>query len=323
MLWGCSSVHLVQLDTMRPAQVDYHINKPQLVVVNNSPIPNGSDYSRYIDENGKHYRLSYNGDSIPGNFAIELAHQLYESQYFESVDVVLSDSNYITGLRGIDRLQAEEWLSQYPYSVHLAINDIRPCATMRIETFEGVFGVDLQIATTIELQCFVPCDTIKQIAISDTLVWYSYGETPQQARNELPTFEECIHEALASIATRTSKYLTPYKHIVDRYIFVTGHTAMQDAHRYWDNGQHTEASYIWEYIYEKSGNRGRKAKAAANLALYYELNDDYTTALDYARKAHALFIENNDMDETEYAALYCSDLERRIKEKKILDQQVW
>ena len=323
LLWGCNSVHYLQLDTTRPAQIDYHINMPQMVIVNNSEAPNGSEYSRYIDENGKYYRLSYDGDSVPKFYTMELAHQLYESQYFDGIEVILTDSNYITGRTGIDSLRTAEWMSQYPYSVHIAINEIRPCATMRIDAIDGFFGVDLLIETSAQLQCFIPGDTVKNIVIADSVAWYAYGETPQWARNELPAFDDCIIEALASLATQTSKYLVPHTETSQRYIFVTGHAAMQDAYRYWERGEYTEASYLWEYIYENAKNRGRRAKAAINLALYHELNDNYSSALDYAHKALTLFIENNDIDEGEYATHYCEELEQRIKEESILNRQTW
>lgn len=323
LLWSCSSVHYLQLDTIRPAQVDYHINSPRMVVVNNSKTPDGGEYSRYTDENGKLYRLSYNGDSIPNYFAMQLAHLLYESHYYESVEVLFTDSNYISGTNGVDTLTAYEWMSQYPYSVHLSINDIRPCAMMRVEPLDGIFGIDLQIASSAQLQCFIPGDSVAQIAINDTVAWYAYGDTPQWARNELPPFEDCLNEALASLAYRTSRYLVPHKHTVERYIFVTGHAAMKDAYKYWEKEQYTEAAYLWEYVYEKGKNRGRRAKAAVNLALYYELNDNFTKALYYAQNAHSLFIKNNDVSEAEYTNRYCNDLEQRIKEDAILNRQSW
>lgn len=294
-----------------------------MVVVNNSEVPNGSEYSRYIDENGKYFRLSYNADSIPNYFAMELAQQLYNSQYFESVEVLLTDSNYITGNKGIESQLADEWLSQYPYSVHLAINDIRPCATMHIEPLDGYFAANFRIATSTQLQCVIPGDTIHPIVVTDTVSWSAYGETPQWAREELPTFEECIYEAIVSLATRTSQYLVPHNHTVERYIFVTGHSAMRDAYRYWGKGKYTEAAYIWEYVYEKGKNRGRRAKAAANLAIFHELNDNYEKALEYAHKALTLFTDNGDVVEADYMTHYCNDLELRIEENISLSHQSW
>lgn len=323
LLWSCSSVHLLQLDTIRPAQVDYHINMPQMVVVNNSEVPNSSEYSRYIDENGKRYRLSYDGDSIPNYFAMELAQQLHDSQYFESVEVLLTDSSYITGSQGVDSLLYNEWMSQYPYSVHLSINDIRPCATMQVEPLDGYFAIDLCITSTSQLQCFIPGDTVRSIIVADTVSWLAYGETPQWARSELPAFEECIYEAIVSLASRTSQYLVPHNHTVERYIFVTGHSAMRDAYRYWEREQYTEASYLWEYVYEKGKNRGRRAKAAVNLALFHELNDNYEKAHEYARNALTLFIDNGDVAETEYTTYYCNELKRRMEENALLNRQSW
>ena len=60
---------------------------------------------------------------------------------------------------------------------------------------------------------------------------------------------------------------------------------MKEANSYWNRGNYEEASYLWEYVYENAEKMGRKAKAAANMALYEELNDRYDSALDWVKKS--------------------------------------
>lgn len=319
LMCACSSVHGLQLDTMRPALVEYHIPHPSIAVINNSEVPDGSSYSRYIDENGEHYKLSYIADSVPSYFAMSLATQLYDRNFFESVEVFYTDSAHITGVEGISEEIRKEWELYYPYMVHVVVNELKPQTLLKVEPLEGVFSSELVLTTSVMAQYVVPGREVVDIAFADTLTWYSYGQTPEMARNELPLFEMCLEESLASLAMKVANYLTPHNHTVYRNIFVTGHPAMKDAYRYWSDELHDEASYIWEYVYNNANNRGRKAKAAANLAVYYELNDNYTRALDYANKAHTLFIEEQYVDETLYIRHYCSDLKRRIEEASILD----
>lgn len=319
LMCACNAVHSLQLNTVRPARVEYHIPHPSIAVINNSEIPDGSSYSRYIDENGTHYKLSYFADSVPSYFAMSLATQLYERNFFETVDVFFTDSTHITGIKGVSDEQKREWELYYPHMVNVVVNELKPQTLMNVEPLEGLFGAEIALKTSVQAQCIIPGKEVVEIAYADTLVWYSYGETPEMACNELPMFDMCLEESLSSLAMKVADNLAPYNRMVHRNIFVTGHIAMKDAYRYWDDELHDEASYIWEYVYKNANNKGRKAKAAANLAVYYELRDDYKQALEYAEKARSLFIEEQYVTESEYMCEYCNDLKQRIKDENILD----
>ena len=72
--------------------------------------------------------------------------------------------------------------------------------------------------------------------------------------------------------------------------------------------------------YKKAKNKGRRAKAAANLALYNEIEENYTEALRYAQEAASILVEINDVEATLYITGYVADLERRIEEAILLDK---
>lgn len=321
ILCACNTTELISLNTLRPAQADYHHSQPHVVVMNNSFVPDATHAGRYIDENGKQYRLSYPTDSLPKFSTLTLATHLYESNFFEQVDVLLPDSNHITGIDGITPNMIEEWQSSYPDDVYIAINAIQPQASMYVQPFQGYFGIEFRLVTSIQLQYYVPGKPLESLAVNDTLLWYGYGETPELAQMELPEIEMCLDEAASSITAKAAQHFTPYEHTVRRFIFTTAHPAMKDANRYWQQEQYDEASYIWEYVYENAKDKGRKGKAAANLALYHELQDDYTQALKYAQQAQAIFMEINYIAESEYMSHYSTDLQNRIGENELLKKQ--
>lgn len=319
LLCACSTVHGLQLNTMRAAKVEYHVLHPSVTVVNNSEVPDGSSYSRYIDENGKRYKLSYIADSVPTFFTMSLASRLSERNFFERVEALLLDSADVSGVNGVSDEMRKDWVLYDPDVVNVVVNEIKPRAMMQIETMEGFFGAEMLLMTSAQIDCFVPGQDVARFAVTDTLAWYAYGDSPQMARADLPAFELCLEEALSSLSMRVADYLTPHERVVERYIFVTGHAAMDDAYRYWSNRQYEEASCIWEYVYKNARDKGRKGKAAANLAVYYEIEDNYTEAVKYAREARSLFVEERYVSETEYISAYCKDLEQRIKEERALD----
>ncbi len=317
-LSGCSWTHQLQMSTLRPAQVQYHRAYPNVIVVNNSIAPNSKENSRFIDANGKQYRIDFSTDSIPYLMAMSLGTLLHDSYTFNNVEVLLPDSNEITGIEGINTQQKTKWQEIAPNDVHIVINAIRPMATMSIIPLDGLFCSELVIASVAQLQCIIPGKEDIYLTVNDTLYCSAYGETPEIAQMYLPDFNECIEEAVVSLSQQALPLLAHHQSIVERCIFITGHPAMKDAFRYWENNQHLEASYIWKYVYNLADNKGRRAKAAANLAVYYELNDNYEKALKYAQEAAKTFVELKNTTEAEYAINYGIDLEKRIKERHIL-----
>ena len=319
LLSSCSWVHNLQLNTTRPAQIAYDFTPPSIVVVNNSVTPDVQEYSRYIDENGKRYRLLFSADSLPSLMTMSLATELYDSNFFGSVEALLPDSNLITGMAGVDSTQLQQWRAYAPWDVHVAIDNIKPCAIMRVEMLDGVFGVELQITSSAVLECYSPGQEAVHFFVSDTLWWYGYGQTPTLARMDLPNVDACVEEAIASLSVKAAQLFAPHNRVVERYIFVTGHPAMKDAMRYWQNEQYAEASYIWEYVYEKARDKGRRAKAAANLAIYYELEDEIEKARSYAQQSLSIFTEIMSENEAQYMSSYYQELSTRIEENNRLN----
>lgn len=322
-LSSCSWVHNIQVNTLRPAQVNYEQAYPSIIIVNNCHADSLHESSKYIDENGKQYRLSSSIDSLSQVMAMSLGTYMYDSQAFDRIEIFNPDSNNISGIAGIDEQMVAQWQSQAPNDVHIAINAIIPIVNMQVTPIDGVFCTDFSIATQAYMQCFVHQKKMVNVAISDTLYWQSYGDTPHMANAYLPDFEECLYESINSLASKTSNYFAPHTRIVNRHIFVTGHPAMKDAFKYWEREQYTEASYIWEYVYENAKDKGRKAKAAANLALYNEIEENYNKALKYAQEAASIFSEIKETEALQYIVNYIADLECRIKEATILDNSIY
>lgn len=298
------------------------MTSPSAVVVCNSEKPDSREDSRYIDENGKIFRLSYDADSIASHFALAMGQGLYDSQCFEDVQVLYRDSSQITGLMGLDPDVVKEWQEEYPNEVYMSINYLEPRAVMKVHTFEGYFGTEIKVAMAAQIQHFVPGQPAGIVILTDSLNWMGYGDTPTTSRYDLPAFEECIDEALYNLSAKATRYYSAHQRTVERYLFVTGHPAMQDAYQYWSTEKYDEASYLWEYVYEEAKNEGRRAKAAINLALYYELRDNYQEALKYAQAAYDLFTRISNNAEAEYARTYAIDLQQRIEEEIILNRHM-
>ena len=76
----------------------------------------------------------------------------------------------------------------------------------------------------------------------------------------------------------------------------------------------TRASYLWEYVYEEQKNETTRAMAAANLAVYNELFDNYKVAIEWVDKSLSLFEKRVDSNASDITAL--RDYRRQLMERK-------
>ncbi|MDO4757591.1 MAG: DUF6340 family protein, partial [Parabacteroides sp.] len=84
-----------------------------------------------------------------------------------------------------------------------------------------------------------------------------------------------------------------------------------------------EAVVRWQAIYDGSTKWREQAKAASNIALYYEMNTQLNEAYDWALKSYNLFKQHGGEDEkqTGVQQLYVDALRNRIQSNLKLSKQ--
>ena len=150
--------------------------------------------------------------------------------------------------------------------------------------------------------------------VTDTLYWQSFGYTPDDAHSSLPLTAEFIQEAMRQISVRVRELFIPHVDNVNRYIYTSTNPAMDDAYDFWQQKKYKEASYLWEYVYEEQKNETTRAMAAANLAVYNELFDNYKVAIEWVDKSLFLFEKRVDSNASDITAL--RDYRRQLMERK-------
>ena len=180
---------------------------------------------------------------------------------------------------------------------------------------ETVFVTDLSVATTLNLRVYWP-NKIEPSSemVTDTLYWQSFGYTPDDAHSSLPLTAEFIQEAMRQISARVRELFIPHVDNVNRYIYTSTNPAMDDAYDFWQQKKYKEASYLWEYVYEEQKNETTRAMAAANLAVYNELFDNYKVAIEWVDKSLSLFEKRVDSNASDITAL--RDYRRQLMERK-------
>ncbi|MFQ3575082.1 MAG: DUF6340 family protein [Cytophagales bacterium] len=145
--------------------------------------------------------------------------------------------------------------------------------------------------------------------------WDATGNTLPEALAKLINRAEGTKVMARSAANNYASLLMPYQLWVNRMYFKKDrkNNQVQFGARYakmfdWENAQKE-----WEKVF--NGSNPRKGNVTYNLALCHEVYGNLEEALKLARMSYAQF-------GNKYAAQYARQLERRIRETQVLNQQL-
>ncbi len=322
LLSGCRSVSMLSFDVWRPAKITFPVDIERVTVVNNSVDPEGREGNRYKDISEREYELEISHDSTTYRLAEYMAVALSDAHYFPEVTIFYDDS--ITLPKSLYPLLNEGQLSaireETEHTAVVTLDKTDMAVNMEDNALIGTMGetvymTDLSVATTLHLRVYWPDKVVPSSeVVTDTIYWQSFGYTPDEVHSSLPTTPEFIQEAMKNISTRVRDLFIPHVDNVERYIYTSSNPALSDAYDFWQQQKYKEASYLWEYVYEEQKNKTSRAMAAANLAVYYELFDNYTKAIEWVDKSLALFKEKSDGETSDIVML--QDYRRQLLERK-------
>ena len=283
LLTGCRSASVLSFDVWRPAKVTFPADIVRVTVVNNSAEPNEKEGNKYKDISGKEYTLVVPHDSTTYRLAEYIALELSDAHYFPEITIFYDDS--ITLPKSLYPLLSENQLSIVrggaDNTAVVSLDKTDMVVNMEDHTLLGssgetVFVTDLSVATTLNLRVYWP-NKIEPSSemVTDTLYWQSFGYTPDDAHSSLPLTAEFIQEAMRQISARVRELFIP----------------------------HVEQK-----------NETTRAMAAANLAVYNELFDNYKVAIEWVDKSLSLFEKRVDSNASDITAL--RDYRRQLMERK-------
>ena len=167
-------------------------------------------------------------------------------------------------------------------------------------------------------------DTPQTHICVDTMVWNSGGWGFYL--DDMHFLMDKVSDAIAYFASQNINRFIPYLHLSERYVYVTGNTSMLDAERYVIQDKWEEASYLWEHLYETGEGETLRAKAASNMAVVCEMRDDFSAAIDWAKKSYDLFnqpaVREKNIEELRSMDNYIKLLQQRQKEIPLLQEQM-
>lgn len=305
---ACTTVRSVYFERLQAADVNFPERIRSVGVVNNMPAVH-QDYKE-VDYSS----ASLEGD---GDVATEaLAQEVASVNYFDQV--VLYDTRFRKEVYPleqpipketvdelIDKLNVDMLLSMERVNVELKES------TMFIPdlyaTVPAVDGIVTSVVRAYVKQQEAPLFTIQK---KDTLCWEIVPEL---------TYGDIVKDFSEFAASMPMQYLLPSWKEVERHYFDGGNVNMRDAGIYVREQNWEQAYLLWKELYDTKKGK-TKMRAAYNLALYYELHDDFVRAKECLDTAMALAPEKS--WELQLILFYQLHLEEQAKQNQRLNVQM-
>lgn len=308
LLSACTTLRVVSFERLQAADVNYPEQIATVGVVNYIPLDT-------LDGRTVEYAMAtLEGD---GKIATEtLAQEMAATNYFNQV--VVCDSALRTAVTDWEQPLSGEQADSLMQS--LEVDMLFAVERMQIQLSEGLlFHPELMAevpvidgVVTPVVRAYIPDRQVPLFSVSksDTICW---GLGPDL------TYERIIKDASQHGAMLPITYLLPHWEEVDRFYFDGGNVEMRDAGVYVREQNWAEASVLWQKLFD--GKKGKtKMRAAYNLALYHELQDELEQAKECLDVAASLV--EKDSWESQLILFYQIQLEEESRKNMRLKIQM-
>ncbi|MBQ2858240.1 MAG: hypothetical protein IJE78_14185 [Bacteroidaceae bacterium] len=302
---SCTTLQTISFERLQAADISFPEQVRTVGVINYVPQDNmGADSLLGL----------WNGD---GTVAVEaLAQEIAATNYFEQVLVCDSafrgDTN--VGEEAIPSYQTDSLIRLLGVDMLFAIErvqvELKNGSIFFPEMMANLLVVDGIVTPVVRAYIAGRDIPLFSFSKSDTIYW--------ELSSEL-TYEQMIKEASEYAAQLPVKYLLPHWKEVSRYYFDGGNAEMRDAGVYVREQDWEAASVLWQKLHDTRKGK-TKMRAAYNLALYYELLEDFERAKEYLDIASSLAQEGT--WENQLIEYYRLQLEEQGQENRMLKIQM-
>lgn len=328
-LTSCGSINYISIDTFNPAEVTYPKNVKRVLIVNNAvPQPSNLGYT---------YKLSgvvqdtarARTDSALIYTCSSLGKAIADAPLFDDVllyhNMTRNDSDYLED----KRLSPEDVKNLCKETGTDAIISVdRMLFQMEKDVYvfaEGYITGTIDIKMSGVLRSYYPGreNPLATIYVNDSIFWSEDAGNMHQLRQVLPSPTEALNEAGSFIGEKSVPNFIPHWNKDSRWYYTGMGSLWKQAAAYITTEKWDEAAVIWKKLYN-SASWSTQAKAASNLALYYEINSKFEEALEWATKAQNLFEKNKggEDSQTQIQKLYTNTLNARLMANKKLNMQL-
>jgi hypothetical protein len=323
------------LDVLRPAKVSFPADADKILIINNSSVQ-PFDYGHKTELlNDKARNVRENTDSLSIFCLSALAEELSDKYFFKSIVLhqnSVNKSNLFFTLQPLTADTIQKLCKKYDVNVVLSLDRIKE----NDRTAEYFLGNNINIDKPFVSNFEVKYETIWSVyyppedphrnafVLHDTLYWENEAAEKQFIQTGLPKRYDALVDGALYTGRNTVKKLVPWWDKVDRYFFSSSSAKMKEAIDSVYVKNWNAAIDIWKNILNTSKNSSLKAKAANNIAVCYEINNDIDKALEYAQESLTLSDNSiySDYNFIKQILDYVQQLKTRQKEIQLIKEQL-
>lgn len=330
LLTACGSVNYIGIQTYNPAEVTFPKDVRRILVVNNAlPQP---------DDVGYQYKLfgtvqdtaRAEADSALFDACASLGKSIVDDSFFDDVllyhDGVRDDSRYYEDKK-LSSEEVKALCDETGTDAIISIDRLLFEMDKNVVSFAEGFvagNVDVKMAGVVRSYLPGRDKPLATVYVNDSVFWSESADNMEQLKIYLPGPTEALRAAGQYIGTKVTPNFVPHWENESRWYYTGMASSWKEASAYAAAGNWEEAAMRWRNMYNGPYGWNTRAKAAANLALYYEMDTKLKEAYDWATKSYALFEKNKGAD-NKYAQiqkLYMEALLNRLRSENKLKMQI-
>ncbi len=330
---SCTGLKYITVETQEPAQLTLPENIRSLLIVNNvvqQPDEMGHRKKPLGKKGFEPTKVS--ADSISIYYTEALTQFLSEEHYFDTI--ILYDKPL--------RTDTNFWKEKpiMPQKMNELRKETKTDAIVSLDKLimqtewsdlfmqEGYTYASMTGKIHSILRVYMPTldGRIPAIHFTDSLRWEGFDIRDNMAYADLiiPTPEEGLKQLAVYAAGKMVNVFVPHWEMQNRWYYTLNNKLMREGETYAKSADWTKAILKWQTFYDTEKNKVKKAKAASNIALAYEMLGEMDRAFDWIMLSLYLFEESvspNSLDKKR-AELYKNEIERRRNHAVKLNMQI-
>jgi tetratricopeptide (TPR) repeat protein len=333
LLSSCAGIRYFTIETHEPAQVTLPDNINSILIVNNvvqQPDEIGHNIKKIGSKDFE--RTNANADSAAIYYTEALAQFLNEENFYDSVmlyDKPLRNDKDFWKQRPIFPEKMNQLRDQSGADAILSLDKLI-VQTNRDDQFiqQGYTYGKMKGLIQSVIHVYLPTmdGKLPLVQFNDSLTWEGFDIQDSYAYADflLPSREEAIKQLAVYAAEKMTYVFSPHWVLQDRWYYTLPNTPMRQGEVYAKDNKWMEAIERWEFFYNMEKNENKKAKAANNIALAYEMLDDMDNASKWINISENLFKQSTSQNsfDRKRVTLYKTEIERRRDNSNKLNMQL-
>ncbi len=313
MIFGCQPLSTFQIETLKPAPVNFPSNFNKIMFVNlDNDINNDNEVDTLV------FKIVTNEislgikDGAINTPNIDSSNFLYSNSFFEI------DSFYIDTT--INWRYLDGFINQYETDLLIILDSIELVMNEWEEADYEVYPVEFYKYREFSVSAYwkfidvYERNILDSFTYSDTLFWELKNISKKDLENEFPSTVQCLRELCYYTGLDYSKRIFPAWKTETRFFYIEGNKQFKSAALLANEGKWNEASEIWKQ-YVKHIDKELASRACFNLAVASEILGNIDIAVQWAQISY-------DIKEKKRTRYYILKLKNRLSDINKIKQQV-